>query len=117
MSVQQLSEYCPLLPLILFLIFCLKQSRTELKVIFFYILLAFAFDLFTTDVSYGQKNIYKLLPIFTIIEYLLFAGFIWLSLTNGVLKKIIFFLSFLFVVFAIFYYVPADKTKFDSIPS
>ena len=117
MSVPQLSEYCPLLPLIVFLIFCLKKSKTELKVIFFYILIAFVFDLFTTDVAYGIKNIWKLMPIFTIVEYLLFSGFVWLSLTNAILKKVIVFISLLFVVFALVNYVHANKTDFYSIPS
>jgi|SRR5579871_3547751 len=117
MSVQFLSTYSPLLPLILFLIFSLKKSRPELKVIFLYILYAFGNDLYTTNTVYGRNHIFAFLAVYTIIEYLMVSTFIWLSLSGKALKMIIVFLSIGFVTYMIIYMIRSDKTKFDSIPS
>jgi hypothetical protein len=117
MSVQFLSTYSPLLPLILFLIFSLKKSRPELKVIFLYILYAFANDLYTTNTTYGKNHIFAFLAVYTFIEYLMVSAFFWLSISNKVLKNVIIFLSIGFVIYLIIYLSRSDQTEFDSINS
>ena len=114
---QQISVYSPLLPLTCFLLFCLKNSKIELKVVFVYIILSIAVDIFTTSSKWGIHYIYTIQAIFTIVEYFSVSLFIYLSFENSVFKKIILFTSLIFICYFIVNVIRSDRTKFDSMSS
>ena len=68
-------------------------------------------------VTFSKKNEYAVQAIFTIVEYSLVSTFIYLSLSNPFLKKVILFISILFLTYAVINFVRTDKKQFDSIPS
>ena len=106
-----------LLPLILFCFFCLKKSSKELKVIFFYVTSSFLVDYFTSRTRIGMDHIYLFLSVFTILEYFSFITFLYLCISNKIVKKATLFFSVLYVGYLILNYIQSYKNTedFDSI--
>ena len=115
--IQQISIYSPILPLTCFLLFCLRNSRIELKVVFVYIILSISVDIFTTTSKWGIHNIYSIQGIFTIVEYFSVSLFIYLSLVNVIFKRVIFYSSLIFIIYFAVNFFKSDKSKFDSTSS
>ena len=69
---------------------------------------------FTSD-DIKDNAVFVLLSLFTIIEYSLFAFIIYLNLAKKLAKKIILFLSPLFILFAIFQFLNSQNKSIDAI--
>jgi hypothetical protein len=108
--------YFDLLPIAVFLFFLVtkKKLATPLWVILLYNSYSFA---------NSSKNIYNfrhgidsslLFYIFTLIEYILFALFIYAVLEKALYKRMLIFCSVLFTLFCLFNIFFQDKVWFDS---
>ncbi|HEX5654662.1 MAG TPA: hypothetical protein VFX58_16410, partial [Chitinophagaceae bacterium] len=56
------------------------------------------------------------LNLYTIVEYLFFAFFLWSAIQNTTFKKVIVLLSGGFVIFQIIYFLTTEIVRLDSIP-
>ena len=116
MLLESISIYSPLLPILAFLFFRLKERELPLWVIFFYSLCSLAND---SIISYRYERDLSLQPflaIFTIAEYILYTGILFYTIQNSLLRKVIIVLSTGFILFCLFSIITNQVTnKFDSI--
>lgn len=54
--------------------------------------------------------------VFTFAEYLIFTYILWLKIKKKIFRKIILWLSFLFIIFATVFNIATNFAKIDSIP-
>lgn len=111
--------YFYLLPIAVFLFFLISKRKivTPLWVILFYCLYSFANNSKIIYDSLNGQNSHLFLYIFTIVEYSLFATFIYLVLEKAVFKRALLFCSFLFTAFCLFNIFFQPKYRFDSVPT
>lgn len=105
------------MPLLIFLLF-LKRNRTIwVKVLLFYVCFCFVNDsvLLPLDSVVYEEAIYNILSAFTIIEYSLFAFFLYSILINKIFKVVILFSTIGFYLFAILYFFTSPDESFDSL--
>lgn len=69
---------------------------------------------FYYDIPKNYRKIQQ--TVYTLLEYSVFAAIIWYNLKNAILRKTIFSLSVLFLVFQITYYFVSKLQKIDSVP-
>lgn len=63
----------------------------------------------------SAKYKYVFYTFYTLVEYLMFTFFLWICIRNKNLKKVIFLLSLIFVVFIAAYLIIVKHQKIDSI--
>jgi hypothetical protein len=116
---ENISIYSALLPLLVFLIFFNRNQKLQSRVIFFYVIYSFLNDQTVVRLYYLNYDnlIYLINSIFTIIEYIFFASFLYLLILNKNFKKFILICSILFITFSIFFYLNSERTGFDSLPA
>jgi hypothetical protein len=104
------------LPIIFFLVFCLKTKERGLWVNFFYISFALLIDIVTLTTSWGSANKYTLWNIFILVEFTFLSYFFYLVIQQRLVRSLI-ILTYLvfFVIYA--FYVNNDKGKFNSFLS
>jgi len=111
-----ISSVSTLLPIVFFLCFFKRNRGTGLWVIFFYVLLSFSTDISFAIVKSKVFHFHALYS-FTILEYLLFTGFLYLNLHSQTIKKVLLFGSITFIAFATFSLLKKTDYKFDSLPA
>ena len=115
---QNIGTLTSLLPLFLFLIFFKRNNRIEIRVILFYCCYSVINDfiLLTNENNpeYGGL-IFFLLSLFTIIEYLCFSAVIFLLMNSSVFKRIIIYITPLFIIYSIYQYLIASSYIIDSL--
>jgi hypothetical protein len=112
-----LQYYFDLLPIVvaLFFLFTGKKIELLLWVILFYSAYSFANNTkLVYDSGPGQDALLPLY-IFTVVEYLLFAIFIYCILSNILYKRTLFTCSVLFVAFCLINIFFQPKFRFDSL--
>ena len=116
-TLRNISLFSHLLPLILFLFVSRKNKGVGLGAILCYSAYSFLNDIFIfLSEPLGVRHlVFHSLSLFTIIEYLLFSFAIFSILKTLVLKKIILFVSPLFIAFSIIQYIQASNDYIDSI--
>ena len=107
-----LSYVSPVLPLVLFFIYFKRNNKLQLRVVFLYILASFLTNLALSFFENGRTII---LHVFTLFEYSFFAFFFYLVIRNRLFRRVIFVLSVIFLVTAIFFIISSAKNKFDSL--
>jgi hypothetical protein len=112
-----LQYYFDLLPILVVLFFLYTKKKIDLLlwVILFYSAYSFANNTKVVyDYDRGQSSVI-LLYIFTIVEYLLFAVFIYQNLSNILYKRALLICSVLFTAFCLFNILFEPKYRFDSL--
>ena len=104
-----------LLPVVCFLIFARKQLKalTILMLVYsitFFLLLFYYKELTT---KWFDQGFYS--TVYTFLEYLLFTSFIFLNISNKILRKIIIILSIGFVVFQSIYLLDSNIKSLDTL--
>lgn len=102
-----------ILPIVSFLLFCLKKASRGLWVVFICIVCACVFDVFQRISS--RENTFTIMGVFTILEFITFSYFFYISVTNKAVKRFIIFTSALVSFFLLFSFIRSDKNSFDSI--
>lgn len=110
-----LSQYSALIPIVVFLIFLKKIKNWQLWVIFFYCAYSFTNDNLIISRFNKGLEISNLLYTFTIVEYLIFATYLWSILKNKSFKLILIAASALFTIYCLAYLIQNTFIKFDSI--
>jgi hypothetical protein len=113
-----ISGYADYLPFALFLLFIGKlRSEKGLWIIFAYCSVSILGDLlFTTLESLPPDASRYYNSFLTFFEYICFSGFIWLSVRNKIMRRIILLFSLAFITFLAFYFFTAKRSRIDSIP-
>ncbi len=112
-----LAQYSALLPIIVFFLYFKKIKDWHLWVIFFYCVVSFSND---SVLIYRVKHDLDLKPFlyaFTIIEYLIFAVFLFSIIQSKVVKRVLLALSVLFTLFCLYAITWEVLKKFDSVQS
>lgn len=104
-----------LLPIILFLIFCLKKASKGLWVIFFYLVLSFFVDFLIAASDFGHRNQNTITGIFTIAEFTMLAVFFYLSYSSLQLKRFILVATPIVLIILIVNFLRSNRTDFDSV--
>lgn len=84
---------------------------------FFYVLFSFSIDnlLLLIEKSQYNRYTYNILGIFTVIEYSLFAYFLFSVIEKRAFKVIIVIATIGFYLFALYYYIKVGDHGFDSL--
>lgn len=107
-----------LLPIVLFLVFFKRNNEKKLWVIFLYAVLSLFTDAAFTSIPTDAENVeFYLFSIFTMVEYSIFAIFIFLQIKSKLIRWIIGIISLLFYGFAIYNVITGQKNNFDSLPA
>lgn len=119
MSILELAAYfSDLLPIVISILFFFHKKKIGLSllwVILFYCFYSLINNSIVLYKSNHTQDSSLYIYIFTIIEYSLFASFIYTVLHNSYLKKVLLICSFLFVSFCLFNIFFQPKYKFDSL--
>ncbi len=111
-----ISIFSPLIPLILFLIFCTnKKTKIELWVIFFYILETFILDLVQRLTRWGRANHFEIFGVLEIVEFIVFVYFFYLAIGSRAIKKWMLIASVLILALLVITFANSEKTNFNSI--
>ena len=112
-----LQYYFDLLPIIVFLFFLIqgKKTRMLLWVILFYAAYSFGNNTIVVFLDDHGSNPAIWLYIFTVIEYTLFAFFIYHVLSDVVYKRALLTISVLFITFCLFNIFFQPQYQFDSL--
>jgi hypothetical protein len=110
-----ISRFSAILPIIFFLIFLKRNEKGGLWVIFIYCIISFTTDLVSKRLAQHIPPFY-LYSFFSIIEYTLFAIFLFLSYKQKNFKNILLLLSLLFygVVLSNLFRNNTEMQNFDS---
>lgn len=103
--------------MLVFFLFRKRNKGVWAKVLLSYVALCFTSDsiLLPLDSVVYEKLIYTILSGFTIIEYSLFAFFLYSIIANKAFKLIILVATIGFYLFALFYFFSASDKSFDSL--
>src|SRR5690606_37501542 len=112
-----LSLFSGLLPIIFFLVFRNRNKEGRLWVIFAYTITSIITDFVFNSFDLPQEAKFYLFSFFTILEYSLFALFLYLNLQSLNIKRAIIAGSALFFGFALFNIINTVNYNFDSLPA
>src|SRR5690606_5100562 len=113
-----IAKYSNLVPLLLFIFFWKRNLFKEVVVIVFFALYSFVNDSIVLGLGDSQENnaiIFRLLSLFTIIEFCVFALIIYWCLNIRKLKIFILFVSPIFIIFSIFQFLNSTSFYIDSL--
>jgi hypothetical protein len=113
---QKFSLISSLLPIIFFLLFCLRTKEKGLWVIFFYVITSLFFDAILLTTMWGISYKYILWNIFILVEFSFFSYFFYLTIKLRVVKSLI-ILCFIIFIITYFLYGGSDKQRFNSLIS
>jgi len=113
---QKFSLISSLLPIIFFLLFCLRTREKGLWVIFFYTLMSFLFDVFLLLTMWGITYKFILWNIFILVEFSFLSYFFYLIITARLIRSLIILSSIVFLV-VYFLYASTDKERYNSLIS
>lgn len=108
-----------ILPLIFCILFYKKLNSKALKVFFIYTIVLSLFVILSTLSVYVFKSrifYFYIIRSYTIVEYLLFAKFLYHVYNNSIAKKIIYYSVFPFIFYCIIDFV-SNKSSFSNYPS
>jgi hypothetical protein len=112
-----LTLYSYLIPVFVFL-FRFRQNRdSNTGIIFFYIIYSFLNDICVKYLPISEISKYYMLGVFTVAEYILFAYFLYSSISGKLSKRFILITSICYVVFALVFSFSIVDRKFDSLPA
>jgi hypothetical protein len=116
-TLEWIAVYIELLPILVFLFFIKQKVKLEkpLWVILFYSTCSFINNVKVAINYLNGKNSLLYLYIFTIVEYSLFALFIYTILQKAYLKRALLICSILFTSFCLFNIFFQPKYEFDSL--
>jgi len=113
--VGRIIAFSYILPIVCFLVFCLKNTKKELWVIFFYIILSLGFDFFRFLLHLENETVYSIVNgIFTICEYTIFAYFFFTVINTPITKKILAIVSIIMFLLIVIIFISSNKRNFDS---
>lgn len=92
-----------------------KQDKS-IWVILTYCAFALVFNQIVETVKMPNKAKYLLYDFFTLAEYSLFAFFLWLNISNHLLKRVILIATVAFTVFLGVYFTTVQFRSIDSVP-
>jgi hypothetical protein len=112
-----LSQYFALLPIIVVLFVLKKIKDWRLWVIFFYCICSFINDSILVYASTHDLDDRVFIHVFTVLEYLVFAGYLLSILINKTAQKALITLSVVFTVFCSYIIIESTLEQFDSVQS
>jgi len=112
-----ISYWSHLIPLLVFIIFYKRNKLIWVKVLLFYIAISFINDNF---LLIFEKPVYDrltfiFLSVYTIVEYSIFAFFLYSVIDNKVFKNVILTLTIGFFTFALIIFFASKRSTFDSL--
>ena len=110
----QISILSSLLPIIFFVVFCLRNATRELWVIFASCVASFISDFSIIYYDWGYEHKYLLWNIYTILEYYLLIYFFYLIIKERAIRFLIILLSMVFLVLCILF-SKYDTDHFNSL--
>jgi hypothetical protein len=113
---NDLASYSHFLPILIFLFYFRKSSRTRaLWFVVIYDLYNFLTDLGLLYLTHRPTRVF-LYSSFTFFEYILFASVLYLVIKNASFKKFILLISICFTLFIVLYNLYVKVRGIDSIP-
>ena len=113
--IQIISLISSLLPIVFFILFCIKTNIKGLWVIFLYSIFSLLSDFLVTS-RWGSHNTYLLWNIYTIVEYSFLSYFFYLTIRLRLVRTLIIVTSTLFFVI-FFFLLKSIDIRFNSILS
>ena len=110
----KISILSALIPIILFLLFCSKNSSRGLWVIFIYCIASFLFDVFLSTSLWAIEHTYLVWNIFAILEFSLLTYFFYVVIKERIVRILILvFLIFYLIIF--FLFLSSNDDHFNSV--
>lgn len=110
----KISTLSALIPIIFFLLFCLKNGKKSLWVIFIYCIASFSFDVFLSTSMWAIEHTYLVWNVFAIIEFSLLSYFFYVVIKERNVRILI--LSFLIIYLLVFFrFLSSNDDHFNSI--
>ena len=103
-----------ILPIILFIVFCMKKATKELWVAFFYLIFSISIDFVTTSNNFGRNHRTAIWGVDTIIEFSFLTIFFYLSSNNQFLTRATKIIGPIILSVIIYSFLKSDKEIFDS---
>ena len=114
-SLDYISAFSNLLPILIFLPFFSKRKELPVWVIFFYCIYSFINDFIILYRDNNGLSFSIFLYVFTIIEYILFSFLLYFLIKNKTVKKAILLLSLCFIAFCLYNIFDKAVEAFDSV--
>lgn len=105
-----------LLPIIFFVIFCIRKASKELWVFFVYCVVSFAFDAFLATSIWASEHRFMIWNFFGVFEVVILSYFFYLIINQRLIRAIIVLLSLTYIIFSLFY-LRAYNDRYNSIMS
>lgn len=108
--------YSELLPIVCFIVYLSKsKAKLGLTIVFYYCLYDFLLNFaFTLPLNNSIKIF--LLSSFTLIEFILFSSFFYITTTSGKFRRLIILATVIFSIFTVIYFFFGVQNRIDSIP-
>jgi hypothetical protein len=113
--IQIISSISSLLPIVFFILFCLKTNEKGLWVIFLYSIFSSVSDSLVSSL-WGSHRTFLLWNIYTIVEYSFLAYFFYLTIKLRLVRVLITIISALFII-VFFFLFKSINVRFNSILS
>jgi hypothetical protein len=113
--IQIISFISSLLPIVFFILFCIKTNVKGLWVIFLYTIYSLLSD-FLLNSRFGSHNTYLLWNIYTIVEYSFLSYFFYVTIKLRFVRTLIVIISVLFFI-VFFILLKSINIRFNSILS
>ena len=114
-SLSLVLQFSYLLPIVCFLIFGRKQLKAITILMLVYSIAFFLLLFYYKEITkWVDQGLYS--TIYTFLEYFLFTSFIFLNISNKVLRRVIIILSIGFIVFQSIYLLSNTINSLDTLP-
>jgi hypothetical protein len=113
---QIISILSSLLPIVFFVIFCIRKSTKELWVIFIYCITSIVFDIFLVRSTWANNHRYLIWNLFSIIEYIFIVYFFYIIINQRLIRILILVVSTFYLAF-FFLHSKSNNDQFNSVLS
>ena len=95
-KISLISSY---LPIIFFVVFCIKKATKEIWVIFVFCIVSIFFDLFLSYSNWAIQHTYLIWNLFSIVEYVFISFFFYTVIKLRIVRVLILIFSFFYLLF------------------
>lgn len=103
----------PLLPIIFFILFCIRKASKELWVFFVYCIASLIVDLCLATSVWASEHRFLIWNIYDVFEISILSYFFYLIVNQRLIRSIIIFLCVFYVIFS-FFYSKSDNYQYHS---
>jgi hypothetical protein len=110
-----LSFLSAILPILFFVVFCIKKATKEVWVIFAYCTVSFIIDAFS-NTPWGKEHKYLLWNLYSVFEFSFLSYFFYLIIHNSLIRVLIIAFSLIYLI-VLFVFSKSDNDQFNSLIS